>query len=42
MFESIHFNSKGRAATNASKPEVLDKLQNIVGAENVLIEPKTL
>lgn len=40
MFQSIHFNSKGRAVTNASKTEVLEKLQNIVGAENVLVEPE--
>ena len=40
MFKSIHFNSKGRATTNASKPEVLEKLQQIVGSENILIEPK--
>ncbi len=40
MFQSIHFNSKGRATTNASKPEVLEKLKQIVGAENVLIEPE--
>ncbi len=40
MFQSIHFNSKGRAMTNASKPEVLEKLKAIVGAENVLIEPE--
>jgi glycolate oxidase len=40
MFESIHFNSKGRATTTASKPEVLEKLRTIVGAENVLIEPE--
>lgn len=39
MFESIHFNSKGRAVTNASKPEVVEKLKQIVGAENVLVEP---
>ncbi len=39
MFESIHFNSKGRAATNASKPEVLGKLSKIVGRENILVEP---
>ncbi len=38
MFESIHFNSKGRRATSASKPEVLDKLRDIVGAENVVID----
>ena len=39
MFESIHFMSKGRATTNASKPEVLDKLRAIVGAENVVVDP---
>ena len=38
MFESIHFNSKGRATTSASKPEVLDKLRGIVGAENVVVD----
>lgn len=38
MYSSIHFNSKGRATTNASKPEVLEKLKNIVGAENVLVD----
>jgi len=38
MFQSIHFNSKGRAVTNASKPEVLEKLRQIVGAENVLVD----
>ena len=40
MFQSIHFNSKGRATTNASKPQVLEKLRQIVGAENVLVEPE--
>lgn len=40
MFQSIHFNSKGRATTNASKPEVIEKLKSIVGAENVLVEPE--
>ncbi|CAN5369708.1 FAD-linked oxidase C-terminal domain-containing protein [soil metagenome] len=40
MFESIHFKSKPRAVTNASKPEVIEKLQKIVGAENVLVEPE--
>ena len=39
MYQSIHFNSKPRATTNASKPEVLEKLKRIVGAENVLVEP---
>jgi len=40
MFESIHFNSKGRATTNASKPEVLVKLRQIVGDENVVVDPE--
>ena len=40
MYQSIHFNAKPRAVTNASKPEVLEKLNKIVGAENVLIEPE--
>ena len=40
MFQSIHFKSKSRAITNASKPEVLEKLKQTVGAENVLIEPE--
>jgi glycolate oxidase len=39
-FESIHFNSKGRATTSASKPDVLDKLREIVGAENVVVDPE--
>src|SRR5918995_7006553 len=39
MFKSIHFTSKGRAITNASKPEVLSKLRAIVGTENVVIDP---
>lgn len=40
MYQSIHFNAKPRATTNASKPEVIEKLQRIVGAENVLVEPE--
>ncbi len=40
MYSSIHFNAKPRAVTNASKPEVLERLKNIVGAENVLVEPE--
>ena len=39
MFESIHFKSEGRKTTNASKPEVLEKLAKIVGGENILVEP---
>src|SRR5215210_3013503 len=42
MFQSIHFNAKPRAVTNASKPEVVGKLREIVGAENVLIDPATV
>lgn len=38
MFESIHFKSAGRKTTNASKPEVLDKLRDIVGDENVVVD----
>ncbi len=40
MYSSIHFQSKPRAVTNASKPEVIEKLKQIVGAENVLVEPE--
>lgn len=40
MYSSIHFNAKPRATTNASKPEVIEKLKQIVGAENVLIDPE--
>jgi hypothetical protein len=40
MFQSIHFKAKPRAVTNASKPEVLEKLKQIVGAQNVLVEPE--
>jgi len=40
MFESIHFTSKGRARTNASKPEVLDKLRAMVGDANVIVDPE--
>jgi len=39
MYQSIHFNSKGRATTNASKPEVLETLRSIVGTENVVVDP---
>lgn len=40
MYESIHFKSNGRATTSASKPEVIEKLRAIVGAENVLVDPE--
>jgi glycolate oxidase len=40
MYESIHFSSKGRATTNASRADVIEKLREIVGAENVLVDPE--
>src|SRR3990170_68756 len=40
MFESIHFTSSGRKTTSASKPEVIEKLRSIVGAENVVVDPE--
>lgn len=40
MYSSIHFKSKPRATTSASNPEVIEKLKQIVGAENVLVEPE--
>ncbi len=39
MFESIHFESRGRKTTTASNPEVLAKLSEVVGIENVIIDP---
>lgn len=39
MYESIHFNSHGRATTSASDPAVLAELRKIVGDENVLVDP---
>ena len=39
MFESIHFESTGRKTTNASNPEVLEKLRAIVGEANVVVDP---
>src|SRR5215218_5925578 len=39
MFESIHFTSKGRAITNASKPDVIESLRTIVSKENVVVDP---
>lgn len=38
-FESIHFESTGRKTTTASTPEVLNCLREIVGAENVVVDP---
>jgi hypothetical protein len=40
MFESIHFNSRGRATTNASKPEVIARLKAFVGEEHVVGDPE--
>ncbi|HXG84866.1 MAG TPA: FAD-linked oxidase C-terminal domain-containing protein [Pyrinomonadaceae bacterium] len=40
MYQSIHFTAKPRATTNASKPEVVEKLKEICGAANVLVEPE--
>lgn len=40
MFSSIHFNSNGRATTTASDPAVIEKLQAIVGGENVIVDPE--
>src|SRR5687768_17600775 len=39
MFESIHFKSRGRAVTSASRPEVLERLGQIVGPENLVVDP---
>ncbi|NOT46873.1 MAG: FAD-binding protein [Acidobacteria bacterium] len=39
MFNSIHFNSKGRAVTNASDPAVITALKAIVGDTNVIVDP---
>ncbi len=38
-YSSIHFFSAGRQTTNASKPEVLDELRQIVGEQNVIVDP---
>src|SRR5690606_36671798 len=40
MFNSIHFNSTGRKTTSASKPEVLDRLRDIIGEEDVIVDPE--
>ncbi|MFN3418898.1 MAG: FAD-binding oxidoreductase [Pyrinomonadaceae bacterium] len=39
MYESIHFHSSGRRVTTASDPAVIAKLTEIVGADNLIIEP---
>lgn len=38
MFESIHFESRGRRTTTASEPEVLKRLASIVGDENMIVD----
>lgn len=40
MYSSIHFTAKPRRTTAASRPEVIEKLKRIVGAENVLVDPE--
>lgn len=40
MYQSIHFKAGLRATTNASKPEVSEKLKKICGAANVLTDPE--
>lgn len=42
MFESIHFTSRGRATTNASKPEVIAALCSIVGSDHVIVDPQMI
>ncbi len=39
-FESIHFRSTGRKTTNASHPEVIEKLRSIVGDVHVIVDPQ--
>src|SRR5690606_9839312 len=39
LFESIHFTSRGRRTTTASDPEVIAALKEIVGEENVIVDP---
>ena len=39
MYESIHIGKRERRKTNASLPEVIAKLKEIVGEENVLVDP---
>ena len=40
MYTSIHFEPKKRAVTAASEETVLNRLREIVGAENVLVDPE--
>ena len=39
LFESIHFTSRGRKTTTASDPAVIAALKEIVGDENVIVDP---
>ena len=39
MYESIHIGKRERQKTNASLPEIIAKLREIVGDENVLVDP---
>ena len=39
MYESIHIGKRGRKTTAASSPEVIERLREIVGGENVLVDP---
>ena len=41
MFQSIHFESTGRKTTNASQPEVIAALKEIVGEDNVIVLRRT-
>ncbi|HMQ04886.1 MAG TPA: FAD-linked oxidase C-terminal domain-containing protein [Pyrinomonadaceae bacterium] len=38
-YRSIHFESPGRKTTSASRPEVIAALKQIVGDENVVVDP---
>jgi len=40
MYESIHIGKRERRKTNASLPEVISRLKEIVGEENVLVDPE--
>ena len=40
MYSSIHFESAGRKTTSASSPEVIKALREIVGEENVIVDPE--
>lgn len=40
MYSSIHFESAGRKTTSASSPEVIQALRDIVGEENVIVDPE--